>query len=186
MENLTRENMLAARLRRDITYDGKFYVGVRTMKTYCLPSCKAKLANEENMVFFLTRESAIIAGYRGCKRCKAELYPATLPSWLDDIIAYMKKEISNKIDEKTLVQIANVDITTIRRHFKTHYNISPMAYHRKLRIAHAKYLIEKGVDYKKIPKLCGFKSDSGFRTAFFKEFGHSPGEYNHVRHQNSL
>ncbi|MFX1513087.1 MAG: helix-turn-helix domain-containing protein, partial [Promethearchaeota archaeon] len=98
------------------------------------------------------------------------------------IITYMKKEIATKIDEKELIQIANVDITTIRRHFKTHYNTSPMAFHRKLRLAHAKMLIEKGIDYKNIPANCGFKSDSGFRNAFVKEFGHPPGEYNTVMH----
>jgi methylphosphotriester-DNA--protein-cysteine methyltransferase len=181
VQKLTNEEMLKARLRRDTDYDGRFYVGVLTMKTYCLPSCKAKLALEKNMEFFFTREEAINEGFRGCQRCKAEMYPEVRPAWLDNIVDYMKDEISNKIDERKLEQITNVDITTIRRQFKIFYNTSLMAYHRKLRLIHAKKMIEKGVEYKRILARSGFRSDSGFRAAFIKEFGHPPGEFKNER-----
>ncbi|MGH7492620.1 MAG: Ada metal-binding domain-containing protein [bacterium] len=37
MRQLSYEKMLAAMRKHDAAYDGKFYVGVRTMKIYCLP-----------------------------------------------------------------------------------------------------------------------------------------------------
>ncbi len=180
MKNLSYEEMVSARIKRDASYDGDFYVGVRTMKIFCLPSCKARLSLEKNMVFFSTREEAIEAGYRSCKRCKPDLFPKVMPNWLDKVLLYMKENVSEKIIEKNLVQITGVEISTIRRHFRNHYQLTPMTFHRKLRLAYAKELIRQGVKSNKLPYHCGFKSYSGFRTAFFKEFGHSPGESQHV------
>jgi methylphosphotriester-DNA--protein-cysteine methyltransferase len=180
MEKLSYEDMIRARVRRDALYDGHFYVGVRTMKIYCLPSCKARLSLKENMVFFITREEATTAGYRSCKRCKPDMFPNNKPHWLDQVLLYMKRNVSQRINEKTLACIARVDISTIRRNFKIYYRLPPIAYHRKLRLAYAKELIRKGVNYKELPSRCGFKSNSGFRAAFSKEFGQSPGEVYHV------
>ena len=176
MKKLSYEEMVRARVRRDASYNGHFYVGVQTMKIFCLPSCKAKLALEKNMVFFSTREEAIAAGYRSCKRCKPDIFPNIKPYWLDRLLHYMKRNVSQKINEKTLVRIAGVDISTIRRNFKLHYRLTPMAYHRKLRLAYAKELIRRGMNHKELPSHCGFKSSSGFRAAFSKEFGQSPGK----------
>jgi methylphosphotriester-DNA--protein-cysteine methyltransferase len=180
MKNLSREKMIDARLRRDASYDGHFYVGVQTMKIFCLPSCKARMSHVKNMVFFSTREEAIDAGYRSCKRCKPNLFPNVKPDWLKKIINHFNNNISEKIDEKTLVRITGADISTIRRHFKIHYQVTPLAFHRKLRLAYAKKLINQGMSFNELPSQCGFKSYSGFRTAFMKEFGHSPGEASNV------
>jgi len=180
MINLSYEEMVNARMRRDALYDGYFYVGVQTMKIFCLPSCKARLSRVENMVFFTTREKAINAGYRSCKRCKPDLFPNIMPEWLNRVIDHFKTNVSEKIDEETLVRITGVEISTIRRHFKNHYQLTPMAFHRKLRLAYAKKLIKQGVNSNELPSHCGFKSYSGFRTAFIKEFGHSPGVTSHV------
>ena len=48
----SRVEMLETMKNRDSRYDGVFFVGVRTMKIYCLPSCKAKLPLHKNVVFF--------------------------------------------------------------------------------------------------------------------------------------
>jgi AraC family transcriptional regulator of adaptative response / methylphosphotriester-DNA alkyltransferase methyltransferase len=181
MNKLSHEEMVDARMRRDAFYDGHFYVGVQTMKIFCLPSCKARLSLVKNMVFFLTREEAINAGYRSCKRCKPDLFPNIIPDWLGKVILHFKNNISKKTDEKALVRITGVEISTIRRHFKNHYQVTPMTFHRRLRLAYAKKLIQQGgVSINELPSQCGFKSYSGFKTAFIREYGHSPGETSHV------
>ncbi|MCH8272391.1 MAG: helix-turn-helix transcriptional regulator [Candidatus Marinimicrobia bacterium] len=50
-----------------------------------------------------------------------------------------------------------------------------MAFHRKLRLEHAKILIKSGNDYFSAGYNIGYESSSGFRKAFKKEFGMSPG-----------
>ncbi len=177
MRLLTYQKMLAATLKHDAASDDKFYVGVKTMKIYCLPSCRAKLPLLKNIVFFRDRAEAIAAGFRGCKRCKAEFFPDVSPAWLADFLAFMKKENAGKIDANKLVALAGVDISTIRRRFKSQYQTTPLAFHRKLRLARARKMIEAGAGYLTAAYECGYESASGFRQAFIKEYGLPPGRY---------
>ena len=55
---------------KNMKYDGIFYTVVKTTGIYCLPSCRAKKPNRENVLFYETKEEAIKNGYRACKICK--------------------------------------------------------------------------------------------------------------------
>jgi AraC family transcriptional regulator, regulatory protein of adaptative response / methylated-DNA-[protein]-cysteine methyltransferase len=167
--------MMRATMDRDSSYDGKFWVGVKSTGIYCLPSCKAKKPLPKNILFFATREEALKAGLRGCKRCKSEKFPDVEPSWLKTVIFQMKTDLSRKLDEKKLSSSAGVDISTIRRYFKAHFNITVMAYHRKLRLQRAKEMLKNGASYLDAAYECGYESASGFRSSFIKEFGETPG-----------
>ena len=168
--------MVNAMRESDPSYDGKFYVGVLTTGIYCLPSCKAKLPKLENVVFFSTREEAIAAGLRGCKRCKSERYPDVLPEWLPAVINFMKTRRGEKLNENLLMDMTGTNISTVRRYFKIHLDSTPLAFHRKIRLKYARELLEDGKDYLTACFESGFESFSGFRDAFLKEFGTSPGE----------
>ncbi len=178
MGQLTRKEMLKAILTSDESYDGKFYVGVKTTGIYCLPSCRAKLPLVKNMVFLRDREEAEEKGFRGCKRCKSAYYPDVSPEWLDTILTVMKEERTRRFDEPELVRLAGVDISTIRRYFRDHFETTPIAYHRKLRLANARDMLEEGINYLAVAYTCGYESASGFRDAFLKEYGFPPGECN--------
>jgi len=162
-------------MSRDAAFDGRFYVGVTTTGIYCLPSCKAKKPLAKNIVFFSDRAEAIAAGFRGCKRCNSESYPDVAPEWLRDVLELMRNEPAGRLDENELADRAGVDISTVRRHFKTKFGTTPIAFHRKARLARAKTLLEGGVDYLTAAYECGFESASGFRDAFVKEYGIPPG-----------
>ena len=56
-------------VRRDRNADGQFYYSVKTTGVYCLPSCQARRALRENVVFHESPEAAEKAGFRACKRC---------------------------------------------------------------------------------------------------------------------
>ena len=174
---LTYDIMLGATLNRNAIYDGEFFVGVRTTKIYCLPSCKAKKPFVRNIIFFKTREEAIAAGYRGCKRCKSEFYPKIEPEWLNSVMTYIKMSKQTKINEIELAKVAGVNISTIRRYFKTQFQITPIAYHRKVRLTNAKKMIVEGNNCSTVAYQSGFKSVSGFRDAFIKEHGSPPGRF---------
>jgi len=178
MNNLDYQAMLQAFKNSDSSFDGKFYVCVKSTGIYCLPSCRARLPQEKNINFVSTRDEAIQDGFRGCLRCKSELYPDVNPKWINKIKEYLDETIDNKIDENELVKLAKVDISTIRRYFKNQYQITPLAYHRRKRLQHAKDLIHNGSDYIKAAYETGFESVSGFRDAFYKEFAKTPGEIN--------
>lgn len=174
VNGLSFETMLQAAQTCDSSYDGKFFLAVKTTKIYCLPSCKARFPLEKNLEFFATIKEAATAGYRGCKRCRSESYPNVSPSWLKDIISYMENNVNRKITEEELAHIAEADITTIRRYFKSKYKNSLMAYHRKLRLNQAQKMLLQGIDYKIVSQNTGFQSINGFIEAYSDEYGVSP------------
>lgn len=59
-------------LARDTTADGTFYYAVRTTGVYCQPSCGARPARPENVVFYNSAQEAEAAGFRPCKRCRPD------------------------------------------------------------------------------------------------------------------
>ncbi|MFW9779748.1 MAG: Ada metal-binding domain-containing protein [Candidatus Heimdallarchaeota archaeon] len=171
---MTFEDMIHIAKACDNSYDGKFWVAVKTTKIYCLPSCKAKSPLPENVTFYATREEAIENDFRGCKRCKSEYFPDVAPKWLDTILSFMKTNQTRKITEGELESLTHTDISTIRRYFKTTHSISPMAYHRKIRLSHAKKMLQNGISIQEVSDHVGFSSINGFIYAFSKEFGYSP------------
>jgi AraC family transcriptional regulator of adaptative response/methylated-DNA-[protein]-cysteine methyltransferase len=62
--------MEAAYQRRDASYDGVFYLGVRTTGIFCRPSCPARKPLARNVEYFGSVKDALFAGYRPCKRCR--------------------------------------------------------------------------------------------------------------------
>lgn len=178
MKKIGYDEMVAAILTDDATYDGKFFVCVKTTGIYCIPSCKAKQPMLKNVLFLRTRKEAVKAGFRGCKRCRSEFYPDILPGWWNSALDAMKSEMGCKIKEGDLAKVARVDISTIRRYFKVYMQTTPMAFHRKLRLEYARTIMESGVDYLSAAYECGFESASGFRDAFIKQYGYTPGKSN--------
>ena len=164
----------------DSSYDGNYYIGVLTTSIYCLPSCKAKLPKIENVRFFDSREEAIAFGLRGCKRCKSEKFPDVLPSWLNSVVLFMKDNRDKKLNETRLIQLTGADISTVRRYFKDHVGMTPLAFHRKLRLGYARELLQSGQDQFTAGLEIGYESSSGFRDAFIKEFGVIPSNNNAI------
>jgi AraC family transcriptional regulator of adaptative response/methylated-DNA-[protein]-cysteine methyltransferase len=169
--------MVTAMRENDSSYDGRFYVGVHSTGIYCLPSCKAKLPQLKNVVFYAAREDAIAAGLRGCKRCRSEKFPDVLPEWLHAVLRYMGNHLGERLNEDRLIRMTGVDISTVRRYFRNHLQTTPLAFHRRQRLLYARRLIETGENYIDAAFECGYESVSGFREAFSKQFGKPPGRF---------
>ena len=60
--------MQRAYQRSDASYDGIFFVSVRTTGIFCKPSCPARKPLPKNVQYFATAREALFAGYRPCKR----------------------------------------------------------------------------------------------------------------------
>ena len=55
---------------RSKKFDYKFVTAVKTTGIFCLPSCRARKPNKENVVFYDTKKDAEKNGFRACKVCK--------------------------------------------------------------------------------------------------------------------
>ncbi|MEZ5358897.1 MAG: Ada metal-binding domain-containing protein [Candidatus Zixiibacteriota bacterium] len=178
MTRLSYKKMVSEMSANNAAYDGKFYVGVISTGIYCLPSCKAKLPLLKNVVFFDSREEAIASGLRGCKRCRSESFPDVLPQWLHDVLTYMNQHRTARLNERQLSDLTGVNITTVRRYFKRHLGITPLSFHRIVRLNYARQMLEEGQDFLAAAFEAGWESASGFREAFRKHFGCPPGRIN--------
>src|SRR5256714_6232918 len=168
-----RETMYRALVNRDSSFEGIFYVGVRTTGIFCRPTCTAKKPARENVNFFGTLSEALHNGYRPCLRCRPMDPNGHPPELIERLRAEVERAPGGRLTDKELAAIS-IDPSTARRQFKRHYGMTFQAYHRARRIGVALRDVRKGNRVDEIQSESGFGSASGFREAFTRVFGDSP------------
>jgi AraC family transcriptional regulator, regulatory protein of adaptative response / methylated-DNA-[protein]-cysteine methyltransferase len=170
----SRPEMEQAVARKDTSYDGVFFVAVRTTGIFCRPSCPARSKPENNEFFFSIRE-AVFAGYRPCKRCRPiEVYGAQ-PEW---VVALMQKLEASPDAKLTSADLRELGVSPerARRWFREHYGMTFVEWCRGRRLADAFTQLRQGSPIDDAVLDHGYSSHSGFREAFHKTFGVPPGQ----------
>jgi AraC family transcriptional regulator of adaptative response/methylated-DNA-[protein]-cysteine methyltransferase len=173
--------MERAYLERDSSYNGLFFLGVRTTGIFCRPTCPARKPLPKNVEYFETAQAALAAGFRPCKRCR----PLALddqPSWAADLIKDVDSAPQTRITEGDLRK-RGIDPATVRRYFLREYGMTFQAYARSLRLSEALGQIREGAALDDAVFESGYESHSGFRDAFARLFGDSPA---HCRDRESV
>ncbi len=93
--------MKRAYLAKDATYDGLFFLGVRTTGIFCRPTCPARKPLPKNVEYFPSAQAAVFAGYRPCKRCRP-LESDDQPPWAAELLAEVEREPSPRISDADL------------------------------------------------------------------------------------
>ncbi|WP_199320116.1 bifunctional transcriptional activator/DNA repair enzyme AdaA [Leptolyngbya sp. FACHB-261] len=170
----SRTEMEQAFYHKDASYDGVFFVAVRTTGIFCRPSCPSR-PKLENVEFFSTLREAIFASYRPCKRCHPmEVYGA-LPDWVVSLTQQVEAAPNAKITAAELRAIG-ISPERARRWFREHYGMTFAEWCRGRRLADAFTRIREGTPLADVVFANGYESHSGFREAFGKTFGVSPGQ----------
>jgi len=60
------ETMYNAFLRKDSSFEGIFFVAVKTTGIFCRPICSARKPKRENVEFLPDSHEALCRGYRSC------------------------------------------------------------------------------------------------------------------------
>src|SRR5438477_4035618 len=167
------EMMYRALVNRDPSFEGIFYIGVRTTRIFCRPTCSAKKPARENVDFFATSSDALENGYRPCLRCHPLDPNARPPKLIERLRAEVERAPGGRLTDKELAALS-IDPSTARRQFKRHYGMTFQAYHRARRMGLALREVRKGGRVDAIQNGSGFGSASGFRDAFARIFGDSP------------
>ncbi len=171
----TSRTMYSALARRDSSYEGVFYAGVKTTGIFCRPTCSAKKPKPENVEFFASKNDALFAGYRPCERCKP-LQPAIDPP---PLVKRLRETIEHhptgKLTDADLRR-EKIDPSTARRQFKRYYGMTFHAYHRARRMGKALREVREGESVIGAQLNQGYESASGFWQAFRKIFGERPGK----------
>ncbi|MFD0713421.1 bifunctional transcriptional activator/DNA repair enzyme AdaA [Paenibacillus sp. GCM10027626] len=167
-------------VKKEATYDGIYYTGVKTTRIVCRPSCRAKTPKQENIILYPSVEAAIKEGFRPCKRCKPEtagtLNPdALLASHIDRMIA------QNYGQQLTLAAIAGelaISPYHMQRVYKRMRGITPLEKLHQQRLAAARRLLENNTcTVLEIAGMVGFRSASHFASWFREQTGATPSAY---------
>jgi AraC family transcriptional regulator of adaptative response/methylated-DNA-[protein]-cysteine methyltransferase len=158
---------------KDATYDGVFFVAVRTTGIFCKPSCSARpLA--KNCEFFATAGDALFAGYRPCKRCRPLEAAGGHPAWVESLLADLAANPATRITDGDLRRRGLVP-ATVRRYFLSKFGVTFQGFCRARRLGGALERIRTGESIDGVATGNGYDSFSGFRSAFGQFFGDSPG-----------
>ena len=161
-------------LERNASYNGVFFLGVRTTGIFCRPTCPARKPNPQNVEYFATAREAVAAGYRPCKRCRP-MQASEEPAWCRQLMDDIERQPLVRIRESDLA-LCGVDPATVRRYFQRHFGMTFHAYARARRLGGTLHQIREGLPLDSAVFTSGFNSHSGFRDAFVRTFGRTPGK----------
>jgi AraC family transcriptional regulator of adaptative response/methylated-DNA-[protein]-cysteine methyltransferase len=168
-----RPEMERAYQRSDASYDGVFYLGVRTTGVFCRPSCPARKPRPENVEFFPDPAHAVSAGFRPCLRCRP-LDHDRAPAWVKRLLEAVDRRPDAPVRERDL-RAMGIEPARVRRYFASRYGLTFAAYCRARRLARAFDRLRGGEEIDAAVFETGYESHSGFREAFRKAFGEPPG-----------
>jgi AraC family transcriptional regulator, regulatory protein of adaptative response / methylated-DNA-[protein]-cysteine methyltransferase len=159
----------------DKTYDGIFFVAIKSTSIFCRPSCPSRRAKDVNRVYYSTPREAMFAGYRACKRCKPLELSGTHPDWVKKLLEAVDKSETKRIQDWEIRKMG-IQPERARRYFLKNYGITFHAYQRSRRLGTALAKIREGSSLDDVIFENGYESHSGFRDAFGKVFGKPPGK----------
>jgi AraC family transcriptional regulator of adaptative response/methylated-DNA-[protein]-cysteine methyltransferase len=159
---------------RDASYDGIFFIAVKTTGIFCRPSCRARTHLPRNRQYFATAQEALQAGFRPCKRCRPLDADGRPPDWVRLLLADVERQPSARLTDADLRR-RGIDPARARRFFRMHYGMTFQAFCRGRRMTTALEQLRQGSDLDNVALGNGYESPSGFREAFLKTFGQPPG-----------
>ena len=167
------EEFWCALQRRDSSYEGIFFLGVRTTGIFCRPICSARKPLRKNVEFFPGKVEALHAGFRPCLRCKPMQTTGEIPTLVEKLRKQIEVNPEERLRERDLIGMG-IDPSTARRQFQRFFGMSFQAYQRARRMGSALAAVRKGTNVLDTQLDHGFESSSGFRDAFGKLFGTAP------------
>ncbi len=167
------ETMYTALLQKDPSYEGIFFVAVKTTGIFCRPTCTARKPKPENVEYYPSTRAALLHGYRPCKICHPMRSKGEFPEWLKPLMDEIETRPNTKLKDKDL-RTRGLDPNRVRRWFKKHHGMTFQAYQRTLRVSEAFGRIKNGDTVTEAAYASGYDSLSGFSDSFKKNTGLTP------------
>lgn len=175
MNDMNDEAKYKALVEKDPSFDGAFYIAVKTTGIFCRTVCTARKPKRENVQFYDTIPEAMSAGFRPCKICRPMESVGKVPEDIQALIDEVESQPNFKIKEWQLRE-RGFDPNTLRRWFLKHYGMTFQAFCRMQRINLAFGAMKEGESVLDAAMDSGYDSVSGFSAAFEKVLGTTPGK----------
>jgi AraC family transcriptional regulator of adaptative response/methylated-DNA-[protein]-cysteine methyltransferase len=157
---------------------GTFVYAVKTTGVYCRPSCGARLARRENVVFFDSPDDAERAGFRACKRCRPdELDPRAQQA---QQIARACRSIDACDAAPRLARLAaqaGLSPFHFHRLFKRFIGLTPAAYAREARARRMRETLARTARVSDSIYRAGFSGSGRFYEHANGALGMTPGAF---------
>ncbi len=162
-----------AYLKRDRSFEGIFFLAVKTTGIFCRPGCSARAPKKSNVEFFQTATQALENGYRPCKKCQPLKPKGELPLWVSKAMQLVQQYNDQRISDSMLKQ-HSIDPVRLRRWFKSNYQATFQHFQRMQKMINANHKIISGEKVIDSALDAGYQSLSGFNQTFKQLFGSSP------------
>jgi len=170
---LTADRMYQASLDKDSSFEGTYWMAVKTTGIFCRPTCTARKPKRENVEFFLSVQEALDKGYRACKVCKPLEKLNETPPYIQKLLSELAEDLSLKIKDADLSE-RNIEPVTLRRWFLKNHGMTFQAFQREFRMSAAFKKIKDGENILETALDSGYESLSGFNERFKNVLGASP------------
>ncbi|WP_326983089.1 methylated-DNA--[protein]-cysteine S-methyltransferase [Chryseobacterium sp. MYb264] len=170
---LTEDRMYQASLDKDSSFEGIYWMAVKTTGIFCRPTCTARKPKKENVEFFLSTEEAMENGYRACKVCRPLKKLNETPQYIQELLSELAQNVSLKIKDAELLE-RKIDPVTLRRWFLKNHGMTFQAFQRAFRMNIAFKKIKNGESIMETALDAGYESLSGFNESFKNILGILP------------
>jgi AraC family transcriptional regulator of adaptative response/methylated-DNA-[protein]-cysteine methyltransferase len=160
-------------LNKDSSFEGLFFVGVKTTGIFCRPTCTARKPKKENCTFFKTSKEALLYGFRPCKVCEPLRMNGDYPDQVKELVKEISIDPSLRLRAQDLRK-RGIQPERISRWFKKNMNMTFVAYQKSIRIGNAYGQIRLGGQVTGAAFNSGYESLSGFTDSFKKQTGFNP------------
>ena len=172
----TAEQYWKATVARDARSDGVFYLGVRSTRIYCRPSCPARRPLRQNVEFFRTQREAEQRGFRACLRCKPnEISAATVLVQKSAALLVQNNEESPRLGQ--IAKQLGTSTSRLRRAFSQVTGLSPRELAEALRLDRFKKLLRQGTKITDALYETGYGSSSRVYERSNAQLGMTPATY---------
>ena len=162
---------------RDARFNGAFVFGVRTTGVFCKPSCTARAAKRENVVFFDATAEARNAGFRAWLRCKPESAKTVDPQVETVLKACELLDTNDEISIDAVADELGLSTSHFQRTFKEIMGVSPKKYAEAKKMERFKNELRSGSDVTTAMYEAGYGSSRGLYEKASSGLGMTPATY---------
>jgi AraC family transcriptional regulator of adaptative response / DNA-3-methyladenine glycosylase II len=178
---MDKEGFQTARITKDISFDGKFFFGVKTTNIFCRPSCPSPIAKEENVLYFDTIFKALETGFRPCLRCRPDInidYSSNNMDGAKIVNTALEMIYDGYMSYHSIQELAKelfISERHLRKLFNDNIGIPPVKIARFHKAIFSKrLLLFSDLSMTEIASVSGFGSIRQFNDVFREIFGVSP------------
>ena len=159
---------------RETAASGGFVYAVRTTGIYCRPGCSSRLPLQKNVTFFDSADSAQLAGYRPCRRCKPDQTISQQPPAAVEHACQIIAEHTGVVSLDELASAVGLSASHLHRLFKQTLGVSPRAFAEAKRVARFRDELHAASSVTSAVHASGYSSNSRVYTTATDHLGMPP------------